>query len=227
MLDHVRKLFGYTQSELAAKVGITQNYYTQIETGSSKSAHVIAKISKELRIKESFLISVGEYTEYPFLGNFYIFYLPERRAIQGYKFLLDYICSPSKFVDVVFFFIRPPSHRMPLYSFTVYIAFRDDHDTVFLLKRQNKTTTFSVARKTKDAKPYQKENVRYKMFSLIDIFREELHKLRTTYVYEKTVRIGDDFLDAIEKGVISRGDVLAYFPTEEYISGLCKSRGKN
>ena len=244
MLEHIRKLFGYTQEELASKIGVTQNYYTQIETGSSRSAPLISKISKELKIKESFLSSSGEYIDYPFLDNFYIFYLPERRIVQSYKFFLDYICSPSDYVDIVFFFTRPTHYRMPLFSSIIYIALRDDHDTVFLLKRPTRTMFSTIDKEGMKAMSFSvsgrriakqgetvvrdaKQDIKTTFFSLVDIFREDLHKLQTTYVYEKTVRIGDDFIAAVDRGEIKRDNILPYFPTNEYIRRLCESRRKN
>lgn len=217
MLEQIRKLFGYTQDDLAKKIGISQNYYTQIETGSAKSAPVIAKISNELKIKESFLTSLGEYVEYPFLSDFYTFQLIEQRIVQSYKFLIEYICSKSKCIDIVFFLVRGGSYRTGL-SPIFYIALKDDHGTLFLFKRRSKSFVRYAGIQRRESK-----EIESRTFPLIDFFREELYKIPSTYVYEQTILTSDELFNKIENIEVSREDILPYFPDLAYFDLLYRA----
>ncbi|MDA8090452.1 MAG: helix-turn-helix transcriptional regulator [Nitrospiraceae bacterium] len=196
MLTQIRKLFGYTQAELAKKVGVTQNYYTQIENGLSKSAPLIGKISNEIKIKESFLLGHGKH-EYPFLSDFYIF--NPSPSFENSDFVLKYICAPSDFIDVVF--LSDLSTRRVVIT---CLAMRDDHDTVFLFKRQVNVP-----------------GSRIYLFS--DNFRDELHYLVPSLVYETTRRIPDKFMQIIENGTVERNDVIELFPGVEYFEEMYKA----
>lgn len=222
MLEEVRKLFGYTQEELADKIGITQNYYTQIETGASKSTPVIEKISKALKIKESFLTSQGEYVEYPFLSDFYIFFLTDKRIFQSYTFVIDYICSRSKFIDAIFFLRRAETRFSP-FPPVIYLALRDDHDTVFLFKRRSKTRMPATA---SGGGPWQRKEIESKVFPFVDSFREKLHGLRSAYIYEGTILIPDELFKKVEDNEVSRDDIISYFPGSGYFEGSARAHSE-
>ena len=220
MLQEIRKLFGYTQEELAKKVGVTQNYYTQIESGSSRSAPLITRLSTELKIKESFLL--GEYHDYPFLADSYNFCLTERKTVQAYRFIHTFICGPSKYVDVVFF-LRHPKRIINLGPTVVCITIRDDHNNVFIFTTRVKSFSHSPGRGRLRDEP--KKEVFHTTFPRVDSFREDLHKLHSTYVYEKSVGMDEVLENAVESGTVKKELIMAYFPTKEYLFGLCKAHG--
>lgn len=212
MLEQIRKLYGYTQSELAGKIGISQNFFTQIESGASKSAPSIAKLSDVLRVKKSLLLSQGEYLEYPFLSDFYVFNLIEHSIVWYYKFIADLICSKSAFIDVIFFLSLPNVPRSPTMPWIMprrYILMRDDRDTIFLFKRLLKTRKSRVAGKNMEHKFIEP-------FTMLDSFRRILHSLRETKVHEMTIIAPDDLYEKIDSGEVTRGNVLPFFPDADY-----------
>ena len=214
MLEQMRKLNGLTQEQLALKVGITQNYYTQLESGKAKSARVISKLSEFLNIKESFLSSGGEYYEYPFLSDFYTLFLTEQRIAQSYHFLNDYICSKSKYIDVVFF--RRPRMGLPMPSQIISFALLDDRHTLFFFQRRSKRISKDI--RSRLTPPSNDEQVM--PFPLVDLFREELHTLPSTYIYERTVLIDDELSKKIEEGIVQRDDLIAFFKSKNYFKEL-------
>jgi transcriptional regulator with XRE-family HTH domain len=217
MLEQVRKLFGYTQDELAKGIGISQNYYTQIETGKAKSAPVIGKLSRRLNIAASFLMSRGEYYEYPFLADLYFFNLTEQRIFQSYKFIIEYICSRSRYIDIVFFLLRKPPSEFLSRSPIFYIAIRDDHRTLFVFRRRSKMRRHAPGdARVGSTRTAKEEEIR--VFPLVDLFREELHKL--PYIYENTFLMDDQLFDQFEKEEIARKRLLSFFPDAGYFYKL-------
>lgn len=221
MLEQMRKLHGYTQEQLAKEVGITQNYYTQLESGKARSERVILKLSEFLKIKESFLASSGEYYEYPFLSDFYKLFLTEQRIAQSYRFLIDYICSKSKYIDAVFF--RRPKIGFPVTSQIICLALLDDRQTLFFFQRRAKRFSLKRDHPSLRAETNASNDEQVMPFPLIDLFREELYKLSPTYIYERTVLIDDDLSKKIEDGTVERDDLMTYFRNKDYFKGLYES----
>ncbi|MDH4163411.1 MAG: helix-turn-helix domain-containing protein [Nitrospirota bacterium] len=218
MLRIARKFFGYTQEELAEKIGTSQKYYTQIENGLSKSNPIISKLAGILNIKESFLGSSGEYIEYPFLSDFYTFCLTDKEIFELYKNISEYVCSPSEFIDIVFLLIRPSLIRVaPTLSGypVIYFAIRDDRDTVFLFRRKIRTRRLAIANKPRN----DNKEIEIRSFARVDSFRVMLHSLPGTYILESTRMISDELHKQIEDGSVSRNDIVQLFPDAKYFQG--------
>lgn len=215
MLEQIRKLYGHTQAELAGKIGISQNFFTQIESGASKSAPSIAKLSEVLQIKQSLLLSQGEYLEYPFLADFYVFNLMDYGLIQSYKFIADLICSKSAFIDVIFFLATPilPATKMRPANLSLirHILLRDDRNTIFLFKRHFKTRGFTIAGGRRENREIEVTN-----FTMVDSLRKILHSLREIKVHEMTITEPEGFHEKIVSGEVKREDVLPFFPDADY-----------
>jgi transcriptional regulator with XRE-family HTH domain len=212
MLEEIRRLFGLTQEQLASRIFVKQSQITQIESGTSKSAPLIKKISRELGIKESLLTSSGKYEEYPFLKDFYIFSLNEKKLGRSYDFIIKYFCSESSYIDVIFF----GKKIVPiLNSAIVSMALRDDRDTIFLFKRRVKIPDFSSQAKVMGAK--QRESI---ILPALDYFRTELHELQETAVFEKTVRISEELHIQIQNDNVRKKDISVYFPSTESLIHL-------
>lgn len=108
IFDGMRKLFGYTQSELAQKIGKTQNYLTLVETGRAKSAPVINKIAKLFKISPTFLTEDPRDPLNPiFLSNYYFFTL-KRNDFRLYIFLLTCLSTYSSVIEIVYKFSDAP-----------------------------------------------------------------------------------------------------------------------
>ena len=238
MLKTARKLYGYTQEELAQKIGKAQRYYTQIENGSSKSAPLIKQLSSILKLKESFLGASDEYIEYPFLSDFYVFCLADKDLPYLYKEIVENICSKSDFIDVVFLLGRPSligvlpkSGGYPV----MYVALRDDRDTVFLFKRQLKTRNFSLVKKddiinnksSLDASQWLSgRQLEIRTFSRVDYFRDRLQLMRGTYVYEITKTVSEELYNRIEEESVTREDIVTLFPKTDYFENLFQAHNK-
>lgn len=235
MLKTARNFYGYTQKELAQKVGKAQRYYTQIESGSSKSAPLIKKLSSILRLKESYLGSTAEYLEYPFLSDFYQFCIAEKNIHDMYRYIVEDICSKSDFVDILFLLVRPSLIGMmprPGGYPVMYVAIRDDRDTVFLFKRQLKTKGYQLATAMRSSDAASDDHsldtsqklsgrqIEIKTFSRLDTFRDMLQSVRGTYVYETTKMISEALYHHIEEGTVTREDIVKLFPNVDYFEGM-------
>jgi len=226
MLEKVRKLFGYTQEELGQKINVDQRYYTRIETGAVRSSAHIGKLAAELKIRESFLTfsGAGEYDEYPFLSDFYVFCLTDNKANDSYEFILKHICAKSEFIDILFLHVRSSLVRT---SFTgglpvMYIAMKNDRDTIFLFRRQVRTRRFSVA----GARPSSNNReIEIKTFPRVESIREQLHAL-TPYVHDMTRTVSAELYEMIESGAVTRDAILPFFPGENYFHGQYKAHTK-
>lgn len=239
MLKTARKFYGYTQEELAQRIGKTQRYYTQIENGPSKSAPLIKKLSSILKIKESYLESSGEYIEYPFVSDFYPFCVAEKDPYEMYRYIVDDICSKSAFVDVIFLLVRPSligmKSRQGGYP-VLYIAIRDDRDTLFFFKRKEKgSLAIGTARVTYEREATysldEKGNLSnrkldHKIFTKLDTFRDMLQSMRSTYVYETTKMVSEDLYQGIEEGSATREEIVKLFPSLDYFEGMYQSHTK-
>lgn len=241
MLKTARRFYGLTQEELAKKIGKTQQYYVQIEKGTSISAPVIKKLSNILNMRESYLWSKGEYIEYPFLADFYQFCIAEKDAHELYRFIRDDICSKSAFVDVLFLVASPR-----LIGLTprlggnpvMYVAIRDDRDTIFLFKRRVKTRGYALA--TSESKndiaadshsldASQKLSgklLEIKTFAGLDYFREIMQDMRGPYVFETTVRVSEDLYHRIEEGTVTREEIAGIYPNVGYFEGMYQAHNR-
>lgn len=241
MLKTARKFYGYTQEELAQKIGKAQRYYTQIENGSSKSAPVIKKLSSILKLRESYLGSSGEYIEYPFLSDFYLLCIAEKDPHELYRYIVDDICSKSDFVDILFLLIRPSligAIRRPGGYPVMYVAIRDDRDTIFLFKRRMKTrghpqvAAVSISEVVADA--YALDATKWlggreldnTTFTKLDTFRDMLQSIRGTYVFETTTMVSEDLYHHIEDGAVTREDIVKLFPTPDYFEAMYQAHTK-
>ena len=240
-LELTRKLFGYTQAELAKKIGKTQNYYTLIETGRAKSRPVLKKLSSILKIDEGFLNSEHELPyvgSYPFQTDFYVFFLKESDRLS-HEYIQNYIFGPSELIDITFFeltlpfpFERKLINKRPI----VMMALRDDHDTVFLFRRQDRQPTKALE---KEQEKSDKE-VKVRGFSVtvipqlekgsrllnIDLFLNRLNDLKGPDVFQKSVNISLELLLKIEKGSVTKNDILEYFPDEAFFQRLSEKHSK-
>lgn len=219
MLSEVRKLIDLTQKDLAALVGVTQNYYAVIESHPTKSAPLMQKLSKELKISEQFL-AVGDRSRYPFLGKFYTFYLDPFKPFLGYGFLNNYICSESSFIDIVIFLDR--TENWLVYSASsICFAMRDEHDTIFLVTSKSKPR-FGVSSRVKpETKKEAKEPTTVKYFvPKVDLFRKDLYKNNRLLVYEKTVIASESLCLNLAKGKVNRKDVEGFFPDINHFKQL-------
>lgn len=235
MLKTARKFYGYTQEELAQKIGKTQRYYTQIENGPSKSAPLVKKLSSILQMKESYLGSTAEYIEYPFVADFYLFCLAEKDLYDLYGKIVEDICSKSEFVDVLFLLVRPSLIGvMPKLSGypVMYVAIRDDRDTIFLFRRQLKSRGYALmtsVRRSEIAEDgfnldaSQKlsgKQIEIKTFSKSDTFRDMLQSIKGTYVCEMTRMVTEDLYRRIEEGSVTREDIVKLFPSLDYFESM-------
>lgn len=241
MLKTARRLYGYTQDELAQKVGKAQRYYTQIENGSSKSAPLISKLSALLKLRESYLGSRDEYeyVDYPFLADFYQFCIADKDLGDMYDKIVKDICSKSAFVDVTFLLVNPSliGVKMGPGGYPVlYIAIRDDRETVFLIKKKEKGS-FSVGgvRVSYDVESTYSldetgkltdRRLEHRIFSKLDTFRDMLQSMRSTYVYETTKMLSEELYHRIEDGSVSREDIAKLFPGIDYFEGMYQAHNR-
>lgn len=139
--EATRKLFGYTQRELAQKIGKTQNYLTLIETGRAKSAPVISQISQLLQVNAAFLSGdLPAHGDPIFLDDYYVFTL-KTDYFQPYIFLLKCLSAYSSFIEVVYVFSDVPisankrsgTYPRPLEG----VGIKDDRGTIFFFRGQN------------------------------------------------------------------------------------------
>lgn len=229
MLSEIRKLFDFTQGELAERIGITQNYYAVIESNPGKSAPAMKKLSAELKITEEFL-ALGDRSKYPFLSDFYFFYLDEHRTFSGYDFLNTKICTESSFVDIVFFI---KMRSLPTLKFSapmriVSFAMRDDRDTVFLVTCKAKRRHFHIAgRNNPKSKKIDNEEVKFiYLVPFVDLLRKDLYKNDKWLVSERTVLMPDELYNKLEKGVIKRKDIIDFFPDNNHFKRLYEAHTK-
>ncbi len=208
MLSEVRKLLGLTQRQLAEKVATTQNYYAVIESNPSRSSPVMRKVAAALKMTEQFL-ALGDNSRYPFRGDFYVFYLDEKRPFSGYSFLNTYICKESAFIDIVFFLRIPPIAAVS--PEIVCFAIKDDHDTIFLLT--GKTGRNPVG-----------YNIEY-VVPRVDFFRKDLYK-SDILVYERTFVASDELYGKLRNKTIGREDVIGFFPNKKYFQRLYEAHKK-
>lgn len=220
MLAEVRKLLGITQKELAKLVGVTQNYYAVIESNPTKSAPLMQKISKELKIREQFL-AFGDRSRYPFIGEFYTFYLDHYKPVSGYDFLNTNICMQSSFIDLVFFLNI--FEWYPQLTYNICFAMRDEHNTVFLITSKWKRPYFKkdgdIERPKTKRGAIELTNMQY-FIPKIDLFRKDLYKNDSLLVYEKTVIAPDSLYFNLANGKVSRKDVAGFFPDRNHFKLL-------
>ncbi|MGO9613056.1 MAG: helix-turn-helix domain-containing protein [Dissulfurispiraceae bacterium] len=220
MIAEVRKLLGFTQNDLAEQVGVTQNYYAVIESNPTKSAPLMQKLSKQLKISEQFL-AFGDRSRYPFLAKFYTFYLDHLKPFSGYDFLNTNICRESSFVDLVFFLNR--STRYSQDFSIICFAMRDEHDTIFLVTSKGRRPYFKIAGDMKRSKMKTEEtelaNIGYSI-PRINLFKKDLYKHDSLLVYEKTVIAPDPLYSNLANGKVSRKDVAGFFPDKNYFKLL-------
>ncbi len=226
MLDKVRKLFGYTQEELGRIIDVDQRYYTRIETGAVRSSGHLEKLASTLKIRESFLTfsGAGEYDEYPFLSNFYVFCLTDTKINDSYEFILKHICAKSEFIDVLFLHSRLSQFKPPFIGGrpVIYIAMKDDRNTIFLFKRRIRTRRFPVA-VSKPASDSREIEIR--TFPRVEYFREQLQS-STPYVHDMTRTVPSELYEKIEEGAVTRDHFLFFFPDKKYFSGLYNAHEK-
>lgn len=237
MLKTARRLYGYTQEELAQKAGKAQRYYTQIENGSSKSAPLLRKLSGILKLRESYLGSLDEYEyiDYPFLADFYQFCIADKNLGEMYRNIVRDICSKSAFVDVIFLLVNPSLigvKTAPGAYPVMYIAIKDDRDTVFLFKRRLKTRGYARASAltmsdiTADnssldvSQKLSGKKLVTNTFFRIDYFREALRSMQGTYVYELTKMAHGDLYNRIEEGTVTREEIARLFPGLDFFEGM-------
>ncbi len=241
MLKTARLFYGYTQEELAQKIGKSQRYYTQIENGPSKSAPLIKKLSSILQMKESYLGSSAEYIEYPFVADFYLFCLTEKELYDLYRKIVEDICSKSEFVDVLFLLVRPSligvMPRLGGYP-VIYVAIRDDRDTIFLFRRKLKTRRYALATSGRSSeiaedavnmdgsKKLSSRQVEVKTFFRSDTFRDMLQSIKGTYVCEMTRMVTEDLYRRIEEGSVTREDIVKLFPSVDYFESMYRAHTK-
>jgi transcriptional regulator with XRE-family HTH domain len=214
MLEQIRKLYGYTQTELAREAGITQNFFTSIETGKIRAASSLSKIAEVLQIKTSILLSQGEYIDYPFLADFYIFTPKERNVVQLYKLISDLICSKSEIIDAAFLFANPSEPDFVGETGEIslrHILLRDDRGTVFLFRRNHKSKISSSNRRVREDKERG-----ITTFPMADSFRRILHSLNGTKVHERSLTETSDLSNKIEAGTVKKDDVLHLFPDVQF-----------
>jgi transcriptional regulator with XRE-family HTH domain len=230
MLENIRKLYGYTQEELAKMIGTTQQFYTQIETGSARGSRLLSKLSDVLKIKGSCLAPDAGYVEYPFLSDFYVFCLTEARLTPAHEWIAKYICAKSEFIDMVSFLVSPSQlevkervrWRWPGYP-VGYFALKDDRDTVFLFKRRRRSRPFRAGEEF-GRRP---RDIESRIFGSLDFFREMLHSLRPSgsfqgpYIYERTIMTGLELFAHIEQARVVRDDILKCFLSTEDLHMLC------
>ncbi|MGO9379975.1 MAG: helix-turn-helix domain-containing protein [Dissulfurispiraceae bacterium] len=213
MLEQIRKLFGYTQRELAGQVGIDQRYYTQIETKKSKSAKVIKSLSDKLQIKESYLTFGGD--EYPFMSDFYVFSLSDSFILSHLFAIETLIIRRSAVVDVVFFIAVGQEYGQP-YNKTghqvVYIALKDDQNTVFLLKRPKSTMHTRMVRIPLS----ENKEITIHTFPAIIPFLVRLHSLPDTIVNDRAKIVSWELCEKIEVNRVVRDDILEFFPDNSF-----------
>jgi DNA-binding XRE family transcriptional regulator len=203
MLKIMRLLYGYTQAELAARIGKKQNYYTQIESGKVQFSRYIAKLADILKVREAFLTSQSEYPDYPFTSNFYIFCLCHTNMARFFYSIADLVCSHSSKIDAVFMNVSPL--EMKFKSAPVqYVVLRDIHDTIFLIKKpaRRKTSQVDIHR----GKDVLMEN---DYIPNPDIFRIILHS--RSVVHEKTIITPHELEDKIRRGTATRNDFVQLF----------------
>jgi transcriptional regulator with XRE-family HTH domain len=244
ILELTRKLFGYTQAELAKKIGKTQNYYTLIETGRATSRPVLKKLSHHLKIDEGFLDGEFELPfefSYPFLSDFYVFYLKDNDR-NAYEYILRFICRNSELIDIVFLLFRFPigskkrfGGKRPI----MMMALRDDKNTVFLFRRHEKLNLGPSYTKGKlnllamaGVKGEEHDMTEYptieKGSPLLDVelFLDKLNDLEGPVVFQQSVNVSMDLAKKVENGSVSRADILNLFPDTEYFRKLYENHLK-
>jgi transcriptional regulator with XRE-family HTH domain len=223
MLAEVRKLLGFTQKDLAKLVGVTQNYYAVIESNPTKSAPLMQKLSKELKMREQFL-AFGDRSSYPFLGDFYTFYLDHFKPYAGYDFLTTNISMGSSFVDVVFFLNR--SEWYSRFVSIICFAMRDEHGTIFLVTSKWKRPYFKKdgvrERPSTKKGAIELTNMGY-FIPHADLFRHDLYKNDRLLVYEKTVIAPDSLYFNLAKGKVSKEEVAGFFPDKNHFKQLLEA----
>lgn len=210
MLRQIRELLGYTQSSLAEKAGITQNYYTLIETGKYPSPPALTKISKIFKVRESFL-AFGDITEYPFTDNFYLFNISSPRFTMEFDFLLKYIFAPSKYIDILVL-IWPPDRRIrpDRLGYESCIVVRNDHNTFFLVRRLNPLPKIGV-RGTNETY----DDIR----TITGIYGSALYETNN-YVYQRAINVSPATVQKIKENSIVREDIAPLFPSFDFFKQL-------
>lgn len=216
MLKEIRTLFGYTQSQIAEKAGITQNYYTLVETGKYKQPPALSKIANALNLKRNFLI-FGNLIEYPFTSDFYIFTINKAHAHYDPRldFLLKFIIAPAKYVDILILEwtvnVYPGSESC--------LAVRDDHGTIFLVRRTIQMATVDMSGKK------EKLNLYDNIIDLIEYKQSGFYEANN-YLYVKIVNIPIGMVPKIKDGTISKEDIITFFPSIDFFKKLYEVRKK-
>jgi transcriptional regulator with XRE-family HTH domain len=207
----MRLLYGYTQAELAKEIKKSQKYYTQIETGKVKFSRLTSELANVLKVREPFLTSQVEYTEYPFVSNFYVFYLYEPVA-TSYEAIDELVCSRSSKIDAIFLIRNPLEDLQHRWVFTSvhYIALRDSHNTIFLVKAPVRPAFVRPGRKIMES-----DSIRS-----ADTFRMRLHNRRNTVVYEKTIVAPNELENKIRSNTVTREDIAPLFPDQNFFFNL-------
>jgi len=202
--------------------------------GAVRSSAHMGRLAELLKIRESFLTfsGAGVYDEYPFLADFYVFCLTDKKIADSYEFILKYICARSEFIDALFLHVRsslmgaPYSGGRPV----IYIVMKDDRGTMFFLRRHLRAKGFgrAGARLGED-----RREIEVRTFPRVDYFREQLH-LSTKYVHDMTGTVPAELYEKIEgrdenaekRSLVTRDDLLSFFPGGEYFLGQYEAHAK-
>ncbi|MBI1767113.1 MAG: helix-turn-helix transcriptional regulator [Bacteroidetes bacterium] len=216
--EAIRKLFGYTQAELAKMIGTTQNYLTLIETGKGKSTPVIKKVAKLLQINPAFL---SESSDAPgkliFLGDFYVFAL-KSNDFQPYIFLLKCHSGYSRFIEVVYIFSDGPlstkprssSYPRPLEG----VGVKDDRGTIFFFKGQDGRKLDTVILNMTPPSHGPIRGFGRSRFSSQPVFAPDM--------IERRIKAPAELSNKIHDGTTTRSDISKLFFSPDYFKKLAE-----